>query len=60
MMLGAETGPAVLEAVRWVLFPFGFTWTLFWPARHALLAVALLLFYVHGFAEPESEDPYLF
>jgi hypothetical protein len=51
-----ETAAELLHAA---LVPLSVLWTVFWPARHALLTVALLLIYVHGFEE-SGEDPYTF
>ena len=45
-------------ATRWVpssLAPAAAVWVALWPARHALLSVALILLYVHRY-EPESDE----
>jgi hypothetical protein len=50
-----------VDAARAAVLATGLLSEVLWPARHALLAVVLLLFYVHGgLGEPESEDPTLF
>jgi len=43
-----QLGPATLA-------PLGLVWVALWPARHALLSVALILLYVHHY-EPESDE----
>ena len=54
----ADTAVGMLRAV---LEPMSALWLFFWPARHALLTVAMLLLYVHGFeGGSEDEDPYFF
>ncbi len=57
--MALELAATAAELMRAALFPLGALWAAFWPARYALLAVALLLVYVHGFEEP-GEDPYIF
>jgi hypothetical protein len=51
----------IVDAAHQNIAVFGMLQTALWPARHALLALVLVLLYVHGgFVEPESEDPTLF
>jgi len=42
------------------LFPLTVLWTVFWPARHALLTVVLILLYVHRLEPSSDEDPFTF
>ena len=43
-----------------VLVPLGLLWAAFWPARHALLTVVLILMYVHRLEPSSDEDPFTF
>jgi hypothetical protein len=56
--------PALTEAfanlTQGALAPLAVLWTVFWPARHALLTVALILLYVHRLEPSSDEDPFTF
>jgi hypothetical protein len=40
--------------------PVSLLWAVFWPARHALLTVVLILLYVHRLEPSSDEDPFTF
>jgi hypothetical protein len=42
------------------LVSLGLFWAAFWPARHALLTVVLILMYVHRLEPSSDEDPFTF
>ena len=53
-------GEVPVQLTQEILFLLGLLWAVLWPARHALLTVALILLYVHRLEPSSDEDPFTF
>jgi hypothetical protein len=60
-MFDGTLAQAAAEYLVTALLPLNAVWLFFWPARHALLTVVLVLLYVTSpVAAAGEDDPYIF